>query len=82
MSAAMVAMDREEAVRQHAVRRAVDDQLRVGLDQICDGAMQRIGFRIVFYEYVSWLEALRRARHRDPGRDGRHGLALDESAGP
>ena len=36
-------LDREEAVRD-AVRLAIDDQLRAGLDRISDGEMQRVDF--------------------------------------
>ena len=52
--------DRDEAVRD-AVRLAIDDQLRAGLDRITDGEMQRVDFNLGFYEY------LRRAR-ADPAR--------------
>ena len=55
-------VDREEAVRD-AVRLAVDDQLRAGLDRITDGEMQRVDFNLGFYEYLGGLEPLRRARH-------------------
>ena len=54
--------DREEAVRD-AVRLAVDDQLRAGLDRITDGEMQRVDFNLGFYEYLHGLEPF-------PGRDG------------
>jgi 5-methyltetrahydropteroyltriglutamate--homocysteine methyltransferase len=54
-------MDREEAVRD-AVRLAVDDQLRAGLDRITDGEMQRVDFNLGFYEYLHGLEPLPRAR--------------------
>jgi 5-methyltetrahydropteroyltriglutamate--homocysteine methyltransferase len=55
-------VDREEAVRD-AVRLAIDDQLRAGLDRISDGEMQRVDFNLGFYEYLGGLEPLRRARH-------------------
>src|SRR5262249_5856656 len=53
--------DREEAVRD-AVRLAVDDQLRAGLDRITDGEMTRVDFNLGFYEYLHALEAIPRAR--------------------
>src|SRR5688572_21013914 len=40
-------VDREEALRD-AVRLAVDDQLRAGLDRITDGEMQRVDFNLGF----------------------------------
>ncbi len=49
--------DREEAVRD-AVRLAVDDQLRAGLDRITDGEMQRVDFNLGFYEYLCGLEPI------------------------
>ncbi len=55
------AVDREEAVRD-AVRLAVDDQLRAGLDRITDGEMQRVDFNLGFYEYLHGLEPVPRAR--------------------
>jgi 5-methyltetrahydropteroyltriglutamate--homocysteine methyltransferase len=45
-----------------AVRLAIDDQLRAGLDRISDGEMQRVDFNLGFYEYLKGLEALPRAR--------------------
>jgi 5-methyltetrahydropteroyltriglutamate--homocysteine methyltransferase len=53
--------DRDEAVRD-AVRLAVDDQVRAGLDRITDGEMQRVDFNLGFYEYLRGLEPLPRAR--------------------
>jgi 5-methyltetrahydropteroyltriglutamate--homocysteine methyltransferase len=53
--------DREEAVRD-AVRLAVDDQLRAGLDRITDGEMWRVDFNLGFYQYLHGLEPLPRAR--------------------
>ena len=53
--------DREEAVRD-AVRLAVDDQLRAGLDRITDGEMQRVDFNLGFYEYLGGLEPIPNAR--------------------
>ena len=58
-------VDREEAVRD-AVRLAIDDQVRAGLDRITDGEMQRVDFNLGFYEYLDGLEPLRRARHWGP----------------
>ncbi len=55
-------VDREEAVRD-AVRLAIDDQVRSGLDRISDGEMQRVDFNLGFYEYLGGLEPIRRARH-------------------
>ena len=55
-------VDREEAVRD-AVRLAIDDQLRAGLDRISDGEMQRVDFNLGFYEYPGGLTPIRRARH-------------------
>jgi 5-methyltetrahydropteroyltriglutamate--homocysteine methyltransferase len=48
-------VDREEALRD-AVRLAVDDQLRAGLDRITDGEMQRVDFNLGFYDYLEGLE--------------------------
>jgi 5-methyltetrahydropteroyltriglutamate--homocysteine methyltransferase len=53
--------DREEAVRD-AVRLAVDDQLRAGLDRITDGEMQRVDFNLGFYEYLRGLEPAPKSR--------------------
>jgi 5-methyltetrahydropteroyltriglutamate--homocysteine methyltransferase len=53
--------DRDEAVRD-AVRLAIDDQLRAGLDRITDGEMQRVDFNLGFYEYLRGLESKPRAR--------------------
>jgi 5-methyltetrahydropteroyltriglutamate--homocysteine methyltransferase len=53
--------DRDEAVRD-AVRLAIDDQLRAGLDRISDGEMQRVDFNLGFYEYLHGLEPLPHAR--------------------
>ena len=39
--------DREEAVRD-AVRLAIDDQLRAGLDRITDGEVQRVDFNPIW----------------------------------
>lgn len=55
-------VDREEAVRD-AIRLAIDDQVRSGLDRITDGEMQRVDFNLGFYEYLGGLEPLRKARH-------------------
>jgi 5-methyltetrahydropteroyltriglutamate--homocysteine methyltransferase len=53
--------DRDEAVRD-AVRLAVDDQIKAGLDRITDGEMQRVDFNLGFYENLRGLEPLPRAR--------------------
>ena len=58
-------VDREEAVRD-AVRLAIDDQVRAGLDRISDGEMQRVDFNLGFYEYLGGLEPVRRVRHWGP----------------
>src|SRR5262245_44109424 len=55
------AADRAEAVRD-AVRLAVDDQLRAGLDRITDGEMQRVDFNLGFYQFLRGLEPLPLAR--------------------
>jgi 5-methyltetrahydropteroyltriglutamate--homocysteine methyltransferase len=55
-------VDREEALRD-AVRLAVDDQLRAGLDRITDGEMQRVDFNLGFYDYLEGLEPVPTLRH-------------------
>lgn len=55
-------VDREEALRD-AVRLAIDDQLRAGLDRITDGEMQRVDFNLGFYDYLEGIEPLPQARH-------------------
>ncbi|MHB1558754.1 MAG: hypothetical protein ACYC61_14975 [Isosphaeraceae bacterium] len=50
-------LDRDEAVRD-AVRLAVDDQIRAGLDRITDGEMQRVDFNLGFYEFLGGLDPL------------------------
>lgn len=57
--------DLDEAVRD-AVRLAVDDQLRAGLDRISDGEMQRVDFNLGFYSYLEGIEALPRSRRLGP----------------
>ena len=47
--------DRDEAVRD-AIRLAIDDQIRAGLDRITDGEMQRVDFNLGFYDYLRGLE--------------------------
>ncbi len=54
-------VDREEALRD-AVRLAIDDQLRAGLDRITDGEMGRVDFNLGFYDYLEGIEPLPRAR--------------------
>jgi 5-methyltetrahydropteroyltriglutamate--homocysteine methyltransferase len=58
-------VDREEALRD-AVRLAIDDQLRAGLDRITDGEMSRVDFNLGFYDYIEGLQALPRVRHWGP----------------
>ncbi|MDB5349578.1 MAG: hypothetical protein JWN86_825 [Planctomycetota bacterium] len=53
--------DREEALRD-AVRLAVDDQLRAGIDRITDGEMQRVDFNLGFYDYLNGIVPLPQAR--------------------
>ncbi len=53
--------DRDEAVRD-AVRLAIDDQVRAGLDRITDGEMQRVDFNLGFYGYLRGLEPIERNR--------------------
>jgi 5-methyltetrahydropteroyltriglutamate--homocysteine methyltransferase len=59
------AVDREEAVRD-AERLAVEDQLRAGLDLITDGEMRRVDFNLGFYDYLTGLKPIPRARHWGP----------------
>ncbi len=58
-------VDREEALRD-AVRLAIDDQLRAGLDRITDGEMSRVDFNLGFYDFIDGLDPLPRARHWGP----------------
>src|SRR5262245_17553807 len=58
-------VDREEALRD-AVRLAIDDQLRAGLDRITDGEMSRVDFNLGFYDYLTGLRPLPRARQWGP----------------
>ncbi|HWE39329.1 MAG TPA: methionine synthase [Isosphaeraceae bacterium] len=53
--------DREEALRD-AVRLAIDDQLRAGLDRITDGEMARVDFNLGFYDYLEGLEPIPQGR--------------------
>jgi 5-methyltetrahydropteroyltriglutamate--homocysteine methyltransferase len=53
--------DRDEAVRD-AVRLAIDDQVRAGLDRITDGEMQRVDFNLGFYSHIAGVEPLPRGR--------------------
>lgn len=57
--------DRAEAVRD-AVRLAVDDQLRAGIDLISDGEMRRVDFNLGFYDHLTGLEPLPQARRWGP----------------
>src|SRR3954470_5621930 len=54
-------VDREEALRD-AVRLAVDDQLRAGLDRITDGEMERVDFNLGFYGSIRGRESIPKAR--------------------
>lgn len=56
------AFDREEALRD-AVRLAIDDQLRAGLDRITDGEMRRVDFNLGFYDHILGLSPLPRDRN-------------------
>lgn len=58
-------VDREEAL-QDAIRLAIDDQRRAGLDRITDGEMQRVDFNLGFYAYLDGLNPLPRVRHLGP----------------
>src|SRR5437588_2155887 len=58
-------VDREEALRD-AVRLAIDDQLRSGLDRVTDGEMQRVDFNLGFYAYLDGIEPLPRVRRLGP----------------
>lgn len=49
--------DREEAVRD-AVRLAIDDQLRAGVDLLTDGEMQRVDFNLGFYDHLDGVKPL------------------------
>jgi 5-methyltetrahydropteroyltriglutamate--homocysteine methyltransferase len=63
--------DRDEAIRD-AVRVAIDDQSRAGLDRITDGEMQRVDFNLGFYHYIQGLEPIPPARRWGaPGHDQR-----------
>ena len=68
--------DRDEAVRD-AVRLAIDDQLRAGLDRITDGEMQRVDFNLGFYQYLRGIEPLPRA-----GSGGRRPTISATGTGP
>jgi 5-methyltetrahydropteroyltriglutamate--homocysteine methyltransferase len=57
--------DREEAIAD-AVRLAIDDQLRAGVDIVTDGEMQRVDFNLGFYEYLSGLQPLPQTRRWGP----------------
>ncbi|MGO9598944.1 MAG: hypothetical protein ACLP7Q_13225 [Isosphaeraceae bacterium] len=74
-------VDREEAVRD-AVRLAIDDQLRAGLDRISDGEMQRVDFDFDVINIQVALSYRAGPGTGNPGHGGRHGLALGGPAGP
>ncbi len=59
------ASDREEAITD-AVRLAIDDQLRAGVDLISDGEMQRVDFNLGFYNYLTGLQPLPPTRRWGP----------------
>ncbi len=59
------AWDRAEALSD-AVRLAIDDQLRAGLDRITDGEMGRVDFNLGFYQHLEGLEPLPRGRRWGP----------------
>lgn len=63
--------DREEALRD-AVRLAIDDQRRAGIDLLTDGEMQRVDFNLGFYDYLTGVERLPpRRRGGAPAHDQR-----------
>jgi 5-methyltetrahydropteroyltriglutamate--homocysteine methyltransferase len=63
--------DLEEAVRD-AVRLAVDDQLRAGVDILTDGEMQRVDFNLGFYDFIEGLKPLPVSRlYGPPAHDQR-----------
>ena len=53
--------DRAEALCD-AVRLAVDDQLRAGVDLITDGEMRRVDFNLGFYDFLTGIKPLPAAR--------------------
>jgi 5-methyltetrahydropteroyltriglutamate--homocysteine methyltransferase len=57
--------DLEEAL-DDAVRLAVDDQLRAGLDLITDGEMSRVDFNLGFYDFLTNIEPLPNRRKWGP----------------
>jgi 5-methyltetrahydropteroyltriglutamate--homocysteine methyltransferase len=57
--------DRGEAVRD-AVRLAVVDQLRAGIDLVTDGEMQRVDFNLGFYDFLTGLRPLDQERKWGP----------------
>jgi 5-methyltetrahydropteroyltriglutamate--homocysteine methyltransferase len=75
--------DRDEAVRD-AVRLAIDDQLRAGLDRITDGEMQRVDFNLGFYQHIRGIEPIPRGRRWGaPAHDQRDKyLAVGELKAP
>jgi len=58
-------VDREEALLD-AIRLAVDDQTRAGLDRVTDGEMQRVDFNLGFYAYLDGIAPLPPPRHLGP----------------
>ena len=57
--------DRAEALRD-AVRLAIDDQLRAGLDRISDGEIGRVDFNLGFYDYLKGIEPIPPERKLGP----------------
>jgi 5-methyltetrahydropteroyltriglutamate--homocysteine methyltransferase len=57
--------DLDEAL-EDAVRLAVDDQLRAGLDIITDGEMSRVDFNLGFYDFIQNIEPLPVGRRLGP----------------
>src|SRR4029453_9196650 len=75
--------DREEATRD-AVRAAIGDQLRAGVDVITDGEQTRFDFNLSFYAFIDGLELDNEPRRRfgPPGHDqpGRHQIVGEPAA--
>src|SRR5262249_7308395 len=57
--------DLEEALRD-AVRLAVEDQLRAGVDILTDGEMQRVDFNLGFYDHLTGVKRLPQSRRYGP----------------
>jgi 5-methyltetrahydropteroyltriglutamate--homocysteine methyltransferase len=64
--------DKEEALRD-AIRLAVDDQMRAGVDILTDGEMQRVDFNLGFYDYLEGLKPMPiKRRWGPPAHDQRN----------